>query len=249
MKKLLLSVFALCSIGFAGAQTYAIYDYQTTTDISGTVVNFTTDGTSFYDGHFTVVHLTGDPVELKIRRVQIAAPATEVDEQVCWGSVPDDGTGTCIPFTSAAMTWVSPNIATVNNASNVGDLKIEIMPTPSSAGNHFRYYLESTDGSRTHYDSLDVKINYTAAVKEVKNNVSFNVFPNPANDQINVALQGTGNDNTVRLIDVLGNVVFEERMTGAKKQLDVSNYKNGVYILSVYNNGNLLQTKRIVVRH
>lgn len=247
MKKLLLSVITLCSIGFAGAQTFAIYDYGTTTDISGSTITFITDGTTPFESHLTVENISDSPLNIKIRRTQITNFNSVVSEQVCWGPVPDPSwQGTCIDFNSNNTFWSTPN-ATVLNDENVGDIKIHVAPTMSSAGAHYRYYIEGTDANHTKYDSIDVKINSVAAVKEVKN-VSFSVYPNPATDMITLNVQGVGSDNTVKLIDVLGNVVFEDNMSTTKK-IDVSTFKNGVYILSVSNNGSLMQTKRIVVRH
>jgi hypothetical protein len=43
-------------------------------------------------------------------------------------------------------------------------------------------------------------------------------------------------------------VVMEDKMNTSKK-IDVRDLKNGVYILTVYANGSLLQTRRVVVRH
>jgi len=246
MKKLLLSIFTLGSIGLAGAQTFAIYDYGTSTDISGTTITFIADGITPYDGHLTVENISGAPLNVKIRRTQIDNFNSVVSEQVCWGPVPDPSfLGTCIDFNSTDSWWSTP--AAEMNDQNVGDVKIHIAPTMSSSGAHYRYYIEGTDANHTRYDSVDVRINSVAAVKEAKN-VSFSVYPNPATDLITLNVQGTGSDNTVKLIDVLGNVVFEDRM-GATKKIDVSTFKNGVYILSVYNSGSLMQTKRIVVRH
>ena len=110
---------------------------------------------------------------------------------------------------------------------------------------HFRYYIEDING--VVYDSLDIKMTTTLSVKELKSAVSFNSYPNPANDVINLTVQGS-TDNAIKMIDVLGNIVAEEKF-GVSKKLDVSQLKNGVYILTVYSNGKMVQTKRVVVRH
>jgi hypothetical protein len=57
------------------------------------------------------------------------------------------------------------------------------------------------------------------------------------------------NDNTVKLVDVLGKTVYVEKI-GTSKKIDLSNINNGVYILTVISaNGATLQNKRIVVKH
>jgi hypothetical protein len=52
----------------------------------------------------------------------------------------------------------------------------------------------------------------------------------------------------VRVTDVLGKVVYADE-AGAIEKIDVSNFKNGVYLISVSENGEAIQTRRIVVKH
>jgi hypothetical protein len=52
----------------------------------------------------------------------------------------------------------------------------------------------------------------------------------------------------IRIVDVLGKTVYDESAYKSKK-IDVSDLKNGVYILTVIEKGTTIQTKRIVVRH
>ena len=248
MKKTLLSLLTVLSLGVtASAQNFAIYEgLNSTTDISGTTINVQVSS-AVYEGYFFAKNLTGTPVEVKIRRVSIVAPPSLVTEQVCCGPIPDpNAVGNCYDIAQGNMNWLSP-LSAVLDESNKANMEIHVNPHGSTGLVHNRYYVEDLNGNKL--DSMDLKIGNIASVKEIKNNtVSFNAYPNPANEVLNLTVQGTSGDNSVKLVDVLGNVVLEEKM-GASKKLDVSEFKNGVYILTVYSNGAQIQARRVVVRH
>ena len=249
MKKNILSFIAILSFGLAvQAQTFEIYEgVGSTTDISGTTVTINLNNDT-YEGYFYVKNISGNPIETKVRRVNIVTTSSNVIYGICWGATSTPGApgavGTCYPpIDNSTYTTPSGAILDANNfgliTSDVSFLNYANEPV------HFRYYIEDLNGIK--YDSLDLKINTTLGVKEAKNIVSFNAYPNPANDVINLSVQGS-TENSMKLIDVLGNVIVEEKF-GSSKKLDVSQFKNGVYILTIYSNGKMVQTKRVVVRH
>ncbi|MDD2984228.1 MAG: T9SS type A sorting domain-containing protein [Crocinitomicaceae bacterium] len=248
MKKNILSLITILSFGLIGnAQTFEIYEgLGSTTDISGTTLNVTLDG-DFYEGYFFVKNTTTTPIKTNIRRVNILTTSSAITYGICWGVVDPNNPGapgTCYA-PSATNTFTTPGHAPLT-INNIGSITADVgYDMGSNEQVHFRYYIEDTTGLV--YDSLDIKINNVLAVKEVKNMVSFNTFPNPANDVLNLTVQGSS-DNALKMVDVLGNVIAEEKF-GASKKLDVSQFKNGVYILTIYSNGKMVQTKRVVVRH
>jgi hypothetical protein len=76
--------------------------------------------------------------------------------------------------------------------------------------------------------------------------LNFSVTPNPADNFLTVSLN-SNTDAVLRLFDVLGKAVFEEKISGSKK-ISIEDFKNGVYIVSISSNGSL-STKRIVIKH
>lgn len=76
--------------------------------------------------------------------------------------------------------------------------------------------------------------------------ILFSVNPNPADNFITIALNSS-NDATLRVFDVLGKAVLEEKISGTRK-ISTEDFKNGVYIVSVSLNGNV-SSRRIVVKH
>ncbi len=80
------------------------------------------------------------------------------------------------------------------------------------------------------------------------NDITLSVFPNPATDFINVTVKGNVNDAVVKIYSALGTEVYSENIENYKK-IDVSDFKNNVYIINVYSKDELLETARFVVRH
>jgi hypothetical protein len=246
MNKLILTIATFLTLGFtASAQNYAIYEgLNSTTDISGTTVQVQV-GSSTYEGFFFGKNLTGTPIEVKIRRVALITPPAAVTEQVCSGPIPDPtAIGNCFDVATGNTNWLSPNSFIIDDA-NKANIEVHVSPNGSMGMVHNRYYMEDLNGNKL--DSVDLKIGNFVSIKELKPSVTFNAFPNPADDILTLSVQGSA-ENTVKLVDVLGNVVMEDKMSTTKK-IDVREFKNGVYILTVYANGALLQTRRVVVRH
>lgn len=79
-------------------------------------------------------------------------------------------------------------------------------------------------------------------------NVSVVSFPNPVTNYLTINVTGS-NDNTVKIVDILGKVMYLEKI-GTTKKIDISDLNNGVYILMIISaNGTTLQNKKIIVKH
>lgn len=247
MKKTLFTITAGFALTFsASAQNFAIYEgMNSTTDISGTTISVQATN-QVYEGFFFAKNLTGTPTEVRIRRVSIVTPPVGLTEQVCTGPLPDpNAIGNCFDVEPNNANWISP-ISFILDNDNKANMEIHVDHHGSNGLLHNRYYVEDMNGNKL--DSIDVKVGNIASIKENKAVANFNVYPNPVDDVLTISIQSSSADNSIRVVDVLGNLIVDEKM-GASKKLDVSNFKNGVYILTVYSNGSLVQTKRIVVRH
>ncbi len=246
MKKNILSLIAVAAFGLTvQAQTFEVYDdASSTTDIAGTTLNVTFEGDE-YEASFYLKNISGSPINTFVRRVNILTTTEAVQYGICYGvyDVNDpNNAGLCYP-PNELQTDITPNGLSAD-AANLIAIKTNVLYDLNQPV-HFRYYFEDENGVK--YDSLDIKLSTTLAVKDLKSAVSFTAYPNPANDVINLSVQGSS-DNAFKLIDVLGNVIVEDQF-GVSKKLNVSQFKNGVYILTIYSNGKMIQTKRIVVRH
>ena len=74
------------------------------------------------------------------------------------------------------------------------------------------------------------------------------VFPNPAEDLLNVKLPNQTRPVALQLVDVNGQVVYEqEAVTTNELSLDLSGYKSGVYVL-VLESGSKAVKQKVVIK-
>ena len=73
------------------------------------------------------------------------------------------------------------------------------------------------------------------------------IFPNPTNDVVWLKTLVPYNQLQVVVYDVLGNIAHEEVFTNELK-IDVSDWNSGNYIVTVFNDNQLIQTGKLVVQ-
>jgi aminopeptidase YwaD len=86
---------------------------------------------------------------------------------------------------------------------------------------------------------------------EENNNVlaGVNVFPNPAHDQVNLSIPAGVENFKIKVVNVLGAVVLEEKVSNNTKDvisLNMSNKPKGVYFMSLEANNEKI-TRKIVI--
>jgi predicted lipoprotein len=72
--------------------------------------------------------------------------------------------------------------------------------------------------------------------------------PNPADNYVTVSLGTTGNA-TMKVVDVLGNVVMTDVITDGTEMINLSDFKNGIYFIQVESSETKLMTRKLIVRH
>lgn len=101
-------------------------------------------------------------------------------------------------------------------------------------------------------DSVDYIVNTTSlstpAISK-QEEISMSIYPNPASSVLNISAQGLDGNYDVKMTDVLGKVVYNETVAGSSKKVDVSDFKNGVYLVTITEKGTAIQTRRVVVKH
>ena len=74
------------------------------------------------------------------------------------------------------------------------------------------------------------------------------IFPNPAEDVLNIKLPNQTLPVSVQLVDVNGQVVYQqEAVTGNELSIDVSGYRSGVYVL-VVESGSKVTKRKVMIR-
>lgn len=107
------------------------------------------------------------------------------------------------------------------------------------------FYPAAVTGASFYVD--DITFGIADAVSEVKEELAFNVSPNPANDLVLVTLAQANNDAVVTIFDITGKVVMSKALNGVQSSyVDLSGVQTGIYMVEVLS-GNERQTKRLIV--
>lgn len=260
MKKLLLLVVGL--YGWSGyAQSGVEFHVGGGANLAGQAYETTVSdedlGGGFLEIHIEVTNNTGADKVWRITRVPISVPV-EWQDNLCWPPqcyTVDVSTSTSNPsYTTPGVAGFVPTVfngtatADVDGIQYPADLKPQITPPQGVAGvGHYRYYVNE---GGVYVDSVDVIVNFTASagIKEVRSKVSFELSPNPANEHVFISLPSEVDQATLKIIDVLGNTVVNERLS-ASKTVATGHLKTGIYFVMIEGPGIRSTSKKLIVRH
>jgi hypothetical protein len=72
------------------------------------------------------------------------------------------------------------------------------------------------------------------------------VYPNPADDLVNISISGNDGEVNFAISDVDGKLVYQTNFTGSETTLNVGDFKPGIYIIRIEISGEIF-TRRLVV--
>lgn len=220
-----------------------------TTDVSGQTYTMTAPSNQVFDVPFHVENNTGQSHQWVITRFKVNVPAGWADG-LCWGHGTDPFGGTC--FSSTQMNgnpWSTPAsqsvLFTINNGE-YGKLKPQINPDDfTSSQAHYRYYI--SDPGSGYSDSVDLVVDFTASLTQIKDPVSVSIVPNPASDYIQISMTGI-ESASLKMVDVFGSTVLKENI-GSSKKLNVSDFNSGIYFLVFDVPGRKSFTRKVIIRN
>lgn len=88
----------------------------------------------------------------------------------------------------------------------------------------------------------------TTNVESIIPSLAFEIFPNPAKDDLFLHLAGSGKLTGINLIDMSGKLVYTQSFSGDHLRINTSGLKAGFYT-AVLKNGEQTGTKKILITH
>jgi hypothetical protein len=129
---------------------------------------------------------------------------------------------------TAGGSYASPVSVTLNNnTASFTDAGL----TP---GLEYYYFTEikQDDGDWIVTSPIWYKFTGPVGLTENEKQLEFNSFPNPVSQQLHITLPEEG-VYQVSIIDLTGRVIFESNYSAAKMEVDLSDFKKGIYSLKV----------------
>ena len=87
---------------------------------------------------------------------------------------------------------------------------------------------------------LPLKINNNKTLKQI------NIFPNPANNFINIAYADYSNNDDVIIYNNIGTIAYKSKV---EPQINLQELPQGIYILKIVSNKQIIATKKIIIIH
>ena len=209
--------------------------------ISGSIITIDSVATADHTfGDYYIVNKTASPVTVTWSRTRRAHMAPYTD-QIC-----DD----ILCFDAADVTnYYRPSNFTIPaNDSSVFQPKVYPYGTPGCAIYTYKVY-----GSLGNFqDSIQVKYRFGGqdcflALPETP--LNYSVYPNPASNLFNINANTNGNAVQVKIFNIMGELVAKETITDGLNTINVSSLTNGVYFYSIIKNSDVIETKKLIVKH
>ena len=218
---------------------------QLSTSDEGTLENeqiITVEGTvdsSLLVSHITVTNTGNDTIDILARRVENNL-VEETVNYFCWG----------LCYSNVVDT--SSVAVTLNPAESTGEFQGDYEPYGHSGTTSVSYYFyekgnpSNETGVEVHYKVEASAIGDDPLVSDLK------VYPVPADEFVNIEMESPGdNIAQLRLSNLAGSVVrkFENTTDKGKIRLNTKDLKNGIYLLSIISDTEIISTRKIIVSH
>lgn len=254
MKKIILSSLLFIGTSFVSTAQDNIIIKVSGTGIAGNTVP-TGDNTDYSSGHSAFEYNTNANGTIDFYIDVENNTSTAKDWQITRYNEPNVSSSwtnmvcvdVCFP-PSTANPYCSPNSANgilslASGASGEISYHVTVNNGAYGSGNYKLYLGDCT----TFEDSIELQINYTVGIKELNQAPSFSMYPNPANDLVSIQLNNSKN-GTVKIVDLVGNVVYSETISSSKT-LNTSEFKNGIYFVTIESEGSKMTSRKLVVKH
>jgi hypothetical protein len=144
--------------------------------------------------------------------------------------------------TSSAQTT---SIATYSNLTNTTYTQGSANFTVSADGTYYIGFQCNSAANEYVLYLDDINISDVTGIDVNTDNFSFNVYPNPAKDMINIA--ATSKINRVKMLNVFGQVVFASDIDNTNTTINTANLADGIYYIQAETENGLI-TKNVTIR-
>lgn len=119
----------------------------------------------------------------------------------------------------------------------IGKYDVEVFNNVAYVG-----YVNVEDSSKASVKSYDLS---TAAIDNSAKSIQFNLYPNPAKDQL--FIQTELSVYNLEILDISGKVVLQQNVSG-ENSIGLSEFSAGVYFVKISNQENISSTKKLIIR-
>ncbi len=86
----------------------------------------------------------------------------------------------------------------------------------------------------------------TGILTDKTQSLSFNIFPNPASNEVTVELPSNNFRGGVKIFNVFGELTYSSILTKQKINVDISSWRKGAYIIQI-SNGEIISRRKLII--
>lgn len=124
-------------------------------------------------------------------------------------------------------------------------------PSVAGPGIHTITYIYTDTNGCSNFAEQTIEVISTIGIEDLENQLSFNIYPNPADNYVNINIQSAdAKDLQINFTNQLGMIVLSKavQVNGAfNTQLDLSNLSGGIYLIN-FNGDQINQTSKVIVK-
>jgi len=205
------------------------YEIESTVNYSGTDISYS----SYSDGNGRLMRLSYDYVVVTTNDdFQVILTPWETDEEVDIMLVKFNST-------SGNFELQTPEYS--------GDQAI-INVTDQENFDALILIVARLDRTAADANSSDYSLYFTDAQTSIeKNEYNFEIYPNPANDFVNI-INNEKELLNINITDITGKVIITQEFTGNSK-INVHDLDNGIYFLSIFKDNKIIKIEKLIVSH
>ena len=114
-------------------------------------------------------------------------------------------------------------------------------------GNYYFDVTVTNDNSCENSDTILVTVNQATSVYNETFENAVSIFPNPANEFININFENLQQKTYIEIYDIQGNLKRKrEIVNSANKKINISAYSKGIYFIKLINNDNKIIRKIVI---
>ncbi len=146
---------------------------------------------------------------------------------------------TSTTFTGAVTQWYKNNVLTAGGTSY----------TATTAGAY--YVVQTASGCSKTSNTITTIVNCREGEFISSEEISMQVYPNPAGDNLQIELSGLADnqESSISLSEISGKSIMTTEITNGQHRLPVQHISDGLYLLTIRQNGNIAAIRRVMIRH
>lgn len=247
MKKILL--LSLVFAGFtANSQSFEIKDDNNNV-INGQLVSITGSNAPFstISGHAKVKNTSSQDLDVKVKRYELnVVPASQ--NYFCWFVCYGAITAGDKPLFPTVSDPQFNHFRTIEADSTDNSLAFYHKPEGTTGTSLYRYVVfDGNNPNDSAYFDAEFVVGFDG-VNELPT-INTNHYPNPANNNLTITIDGKTSGLNLIVTDLLGKTVANKSNLSGINNIDLANYNNGIYFYSITNSKGVLTTRKFIVKH